>query len=299
LAVGIIGSGFGLYGYLPALVIGCRERVVLAARYRSTLLSRPDVASLADAVIWADDDDHVLSLSSAVIVARRPVDSLAICKSALENGNITRILVEKPIAPTPELAAALLSEMSAAGMAFDAGYNFHLTPWSKRLTDHLETATPYSSINIQWAFQAHHYRFDLQNWKRRHEDGGGALRFFGIHIVALLARLGFRSVAFSSAARTDGEVRSWSARFLNSNNVSCEVSVKADADDAVFRVFGAGQSWSVEQCSPYDGIERWAGYDGRVPIVAQLCHQFLSSEPQLKLHEDIVELWRRVEQAAA
>lgn len=299
MAVGIIGSGFGLYGYLPALVIGCRERVVLAARYRTTLLGRPDVASLADAVIWADDDDHVLSLSSALIVARRPVDSSAICRSALENGNITRILVEKPIAPSPELAAVLLSDMSTAGMAFDAGYNFHLTPWAARLVDHLETAAPHSSINIEWAFQAHHYRFDLQNWKRRHEDGGGALRFYGIHIVALLARLGFSSVAFSHAARTDGEVRSWSARFLNSDKVTCDVSVKADADEAVFRVFGAGRLLAVEQYSPYDGIEGWAGYDGRVPIVAQLCHQFLSSEQQLELHKDIVELWLRAEQAIA
>jgi predicted dehydrogenase len=299
LAVGIIGSGFGLYGYLPALVIGCRQHVILAARYKAILLSRPDVASLTNAVIWADDDDHLLSLSSALIIARRPADSLAICRSALEHNNIKRILIEKPIAPTPELAAAILNQMSAARIAFDAGYNFHLTPWSKSLADHLKTVEPHSSIHIEWDFRAHHYRFQLQNWKRHHEDGGGALRFYGIHIVALLARLGFKSVAFSSAPRVDGDVKSWSARLLNSENVACDISVKTDADETAFRVFDNAQPFSVKQCSPYDNIGRWNDYDGRVPVVADLCREFLSlPEREFNvLHNNIVELWHRLEQA--
>ena len=45
----IRGSGFGLYGYLPALV-GCGRRVVLPERYRARFAERPELAPFANEV---------------------------------------------------------------------------------------------------------------------------------------------------------------------------------------------------------------------------------------------------------
>lgn len=45
--IAILGSGFGLYGYLPALVAHCVQRVVLPERYRQRLEERSELAQYA------------------------------------------------------------------------------------------------------------------------------------------------------------------------------------------------------------------------------------------------------------
>ena len=61
--VAILGSGFGLYGYLPAIAVGCRQHVVLPERYRERMRLRADVGDLTDSVEWAASDDAMLELS--------------------------------------------------------------------------------------------------------------------------------------------------------------------------------------------------------------------------------------------
>ena len=52
----ILGSGFGLYGYLPALVEGCEQPVVLPERYRARFDERSELARFAINVQWEDDE---------------------------------------------------------------------------------------------------------------------------------------------------------------------------------------------------------------------------------------------------
>ena len=69
----ILGSGFGLYGYLPALqALGCR--VVLPLRYRSIIENRAELSGFAERIGWAADDTDAIDQADAVVVARRPAD---------------------------------------------------------------------------------------------------------------------------------------------------------------------------------------------------------------------------------
>jgi len=41
--------------------------------------------------------------------------------------------------------------------------------------------------------KADHFKNNKDNWKRDHKQGGGPLRFYGIHLIAVLAELGYTS----------------------------------------------------------------------------------------------------------
>ena len=57
--VGIVGSGFGLYGYLPALVEVGKMNVILPGRYKDKFLARSELKIYADYIHWVSDDgDH-------------------------------------------------------------------------------------------------------------------------------------------------------------------------------------------------------------------------------------------------
>ena len=65
----IRGSGFGLYGYLPA-VIG--HGVVLPLRYKDKLSQMPQARVLSDQVQWVADDQTAQEQADTIIIAIPP-----------------------------------------------------------------------------------------------------------------------------------------------------------------------------------------------------------------------------------
>ena len=52
-----------------------------------------------------------------------------------------------------------------------------------------------SNVRIGWNFQAAHFRSNSpESWKANSQNGGGALRFYGIHLLACAAELGYQTV---------------------------------------------------------------------------------------------------------
>ena len=94
---GIIGSGFGLYGYLPAMLLHQSGPVLLAERSRPRLVGRPELAWTLPRIAWARDSRELLERASVLAIAIPPVaqqilleESPGLCARAL--------LLEKPIA---------------------------------------------------------------------------------------------------------------------------------------------------------------------------------------------------------
>ena len=67
----ILGSGFGMYGYLPAL-IECGMKVALPERYRSVIGGRTELVQYMPEVIWCAGTEEALALANGAVVAVRP-----------------------------------------------------------------------------------------------------------------------------------------------------------------------------------------------------------------------------------
>ena len=302
----ILGSGFGIYGYLPALVDGCTQRIVLPDRYRTYFNARSELARFVGDVEWRPEETSMLDCAEGVVLALRPIDQVEWLKRCLVRPNIEYLLLEKPLAQSPDIAEVMLDNLIRSGKIFRVGYTFRYTTWGMQLLSFLGANTG-GRLSIRWHFLAHHLKNDLRNWKRSNAMGGGAIRFYGIHIIALLAEIGYRDVSLSRAFGTSSnEFEKWIAIFTGSGLPECEVVVDSKAIASEFRVEqtlnasdGCTSIIFADLCDPFasDGEScHLGGIDQRVPILSRLCRSLWEKETgEHEWHDATIKLWRRVE----
>ncbi len=303
----ILGSGFGLYGYLPALVDGCAQRIVLPERYRASFFARSELARFASGVQWELDESAALDCADGVVLALRPLDQNEWLHRCLARSNIERLLLEKPLAHSPEAAAATFDDLIRSCKVFRIGYTFRYTPWGMQKLSALGSTRRSGSLSIQWSFCAHHFRHDLQNWKRFNATGGGVIRFYGIHIIALLAEIGYREVFLSRAfGSSPDEIEKWMAVFTGSGLPECEVLVDTRSNVNKFLVEqssnpSVGQTTTVfaNLSDPFDLESKscqLTRIDQRVPILSRLCRSLWEEGANdYEWYDATIKLWRRTE----
>ena len=186
----ILGSGFGLYGYMPALIAVGRGPVFTLERYRNVVRSRTELRKYEQRLVFVNQRDDLIAHCNRMVIALRPADQAGLLDELLVREWQGALFLEKPVAPTPAQSITLLQRLKAAHLPFRIGFTFLYTSWFAELAKvirHLD-ATPFN-LTFNWNFCAHHYRTGKETWKRYVAEGGGCLRFYGIHIVALLAAL--------------------------------------------------------------------------------------------------------------
>ncbi|HSW83090.1 MAG TPA: Gfo/Idh/MocA family oxidoreductase [Usitatibacter sp.] len=296
----VVGSGFGLYGYLPALV-DSGERVVLPRAYEAKVRARPELLRCLAGIEWADDADAALSRAGSVVIAAPPRHQIEVAARCAALSHIERIVLEKPVAPTPVEASRVLAELDRAKKRYRVGYTMLHARWHENLE--WPRATDRASIvDIDWTFMAHHFAHGLHNWKRSHEAGGGVLRFFGVHLVALLARHGYDAVRESSLqGGREAEPERWQATFAGPGLPECRVRVDSRRETERFEIAhtqeGARRAL-VALRDPFGQERPGAGDDPRVGILQRLLATFaLDDRAFHALYARTNEIWREVENA--
>lgn len=158
--------------------------------------------------------------------------------------------------------------------------------------------------SLDWTFLAHHYRNDLANWKRYDTEGGGALRFYGIHLIALLAELGYDDVSASMAwGPSDAETQRWGATFISPSLAPFTANIDSRAGETLFRIMLHGASQGTDtiasQPDPFSGERSTSpqGQDVRVAVLERLCRSLSEDDDDhARRQQAIIRLWTRVEE---
>lgn len=293
--IAILGAGFGLYGYLPALVEGCGERVILPEKSRGQFEARPELARFAAAVQWERDANAALMRADGVVLALPPSAQAQWIPQCLHNPRIKYLLLEKPLAPSPTEASAIWADVVHSSKAIRIGYTFRFTDWAKDLCAAI-SGSGTRTLSIEWNFHAHHFRHDLASWKRSHAAGGGAIRFYGIQLIALLAEIGYCEVVVSrGSGRSEDEIENWMAIFAGPALPECAVTVRTRSPKAEFRI--TGRTLEVTQSDPFENS--WAtDLDRRIAPLTALCQTLWQPENGESVwYERTIALWREVESA--
>lgn len=288
--IAVFGSGFGLYGYLPALAGLAGRKVILPSRYRERFSKRSELAFFAGNIAWATSDADAIERAEEAVVALDPLHQPQKVADCLARPNIRRLIVEKPLASTEAEASSLLEELIESRRQLRIGYTLRFTPWAERLRARFATTLP-SALAIDWRFQAHHFRHDVDTWKRSAEAGGGPVRFFGIHLLAVLAELGFDRVSRSSA-----DDNRWSAT-LTGKGRSASIALDSRSPTDRFAVFADGAV--IDGKEPFEETAppaRFPGNDRRVPVLHRLYCSFETDDaPEYAIYRRTQTLWRQVE----
>jgi predicted dehydrogenase len=289
--IAVLGSGFGLYGYLPALAGLAGRQVLLPLRYRPRFEARQELACFASKIVWVATDEEALDRAEAAVIALRPEQQPGKVEDCLRRPNIRRLILEKPLAASEPEASALLDRLRQAGRPFRMGYTLRLTPWADRLRRQVASAVP-SHVEVDWRFRAHHFRHNVDTWKRSAEVGGGPLRFFGIHLLALFAELGYRRVHTATL-----DERRWIATLDGPGGQRVEIAVDSDADVERFAV-SAGEVL-IDGKGPFDDVPEltaFPGNDRRVPLLHRLFESFAADDTaEYRIYAHTQALWRQAE----
>lgn len=268
--IGILGGGFGLYGYLPA---ACRlpgTQVLLPARYAPTVRARTEIAPLAARVCWVPDEHTLWERADLLLVARRPADQEQLLRQRPLTTRVRTLLLEKPLAPDPARARMLLHDLARTPLRLKSGFTLARCRWADVL-DH-----PAGPVSLRWHFRAHHFTHDRPVWKRDPAQGGGALRFFGLHLLAALTRAGGAVTVRDSriAAQVGTDAVRWTATLATDDGQPITIDVHTDADEPRFELH-VNQRLQVAAISPFEvpdgaGADRSEGNDVRVPLLTAL-----------------------------
>jgi hypothetical protein len=244
--IGILGSGFGLYGYLPALASISNQDILLQRRYESIYDSRLELSEFKNRIQWVDSIEQIISFSELIVFALQPNFQY---KLIIENTNQLvnkKLILEKPLAKNTEDADRILFTLNRYNINFRVAYTLIYTSWASKLKFLCDSNCSSDNILIEWIFLAHHYETKNISWKRDSTQGGGIINFYGIHFIALCVFLGFQKLISSSAKFfSNNDIYEWECELQNLRGKKIKLRLNSFSKKTRFRI-------SLKSSSIYD-----------------------------------------------
>jgi hypothetical protein len=179
--VGILGGGFGLYGYLPAC-INLGWKVHTLNRYCDTIVNRPELQSYVSQIVFHDHEESLTSAVDTLICARDPDSQEKLVKFI--DKSFDHLFLEKPLTANVVSHIEVLDLLLASEQNFSVGYLFSFTDWFNQVISH-ESLKSRPNIAIEW-----NIRPKESDWKFNKKSGGGLGSFYGIHFIPLIISMG-------------------------------------------------------------------------------------------------------------
>jgi predicted dehydrogenase len=298
---GIIGGGFGLYGYLPALVLNKINSVLILEKNRSFIESRPELNEFIPYIEFVSTKELIFIKADSLIFAVPPAAQEG-CVEEIINLRYKNLILEKPLARTPERAESVLNCAFNLAESVRVGYSFQGSYWAKNEFNSQKIQKS-KKIRFKWLFTAHHFSANNKSWKAIHEMGGGALRFYGIQLIAYICELPDVNQITSQifCDKKNGPYR-WQARITLENDVEIEINLDSKKRTSIFEI----ETWSNDEGriggkyqNPFEGESQLKGLDSRVPIMADIIKSLqYSNDPYYIKYKKINKLWARIENSS-
>ena len=197
--IGIIGSGFGMYGLLPSFS-SLPDCQVVAFCGKKTDRVMKECEKYHVSKIYSDWKKMLdIEELDVVAIAVIPQNQYEICLVAIKKG--INIFAEKPLAATLFQAKELLKFAEAKKIIHSIDFIFpEISAWED-LKKMLKTQQlgKISKITLDWDFLSYDIRNKLRTWKTDASLGGGALSFYFSHCLYYLEWLfGSMSIKKSS-----------------------------------------------------------------------------------------------------
>lgn len=181
LKIGIIGSGFGVIGLLPAFgsLKGCK--VVAVCAKASVPLARY-CKQFGIKHIYTDwrrllEDKELDAVALAVV----PSAQYQIAKVAITKG--LHVFAEKPLAANVTQARELLALAKKKKITHGIDFMFPEIPEWKRVKELIDNKTygELQHVSVNWDWLSANIKNQKTSWKTSHAEGGGALSFYFSH----------------------------------------------------------------------------------------------------------------------
>ena len=212
----LLGKGFALKVYLPALLaINCKK-ILLASSAKKNI----DNDAIIQYIEWIDDEEIVNNKFYKIIIAEPPEKQYKlICDMSLWR-NTNNLILEKPIADNNKKAKYLIDILNKNKTKYSINYSFRYTKWFDSIYRYIHNNNNKGDIDIIWKFRGRHQQKEKESWKTYHSLGGGVIKYYGIHLIAILSDIGYSNVNKSNIFnQPKNKLTSWSSEFISKDKL--------------------------------------------------------------------------------
>lgn len=186
LKIGIIGSGFGLYGLLPAFnsMKDCQV-VAICGKKTDRLVNYCENIGLRN--IYTDWQQMLNNEQlHAIAIAVPPSIQYQIAKAAIGKG--LHIFAEKPLSATLHQAEEMLALAQTNDITHTVDFIFPEIDLWRKVKKFIDTSHfgKLKHISSHWDFLSYEVKNKIFSWKTNIAEGGGALSFYFSHVLYYL-----------------------------------------------------------------------------------------------------------------
>lgn len=294
----ISGSGFGLYGYLPAVLESNYDTVVLCEKFKSKILARQELNKYYSQIKWVNTDFEAYKHSDTLILSLPPEQQYLLIKKVLNTDDFKfkKIFLEKPLSVNSIYAGDLLSLLKKSGVRFRIAYTFMFCEWYNSLINYFDNCRN-ANVHLIWKFNAFHINNNISSWKADSDKGGGVLNFYGIHIIAVLAALKFFRIDSSNlVGPSNNNLTKWNAVFSDGNANKILVEVDTNSLDIQFSIEdkSSNDGYSLNMESPFSNEYKLESQDIRINSLVQYLKTMDDNKDPYMFYDEVNILWSKV-----
>jgi len=214
--VGILGGGFGLYGYLPAFA-NLQYDIYTLSKYENYINKRPDLDRYIENINFLNEEKELINKVDYINVARNPESQY---QFLIHNKpySFKHLYLEKPIAHQGAAYSECIENFKIEKTSFSVFYSLTYMDWYNNIIKEMMKGVN-QKIEIVWKIKQ-----KSSSWKQDITKGGGMLKFYGIHFIKMIidANLTLKNATMSESKL---EINLESKNF-NLLNISIESSNK-------------------------------------------------------------------------
>ena len=292
----IMGKGFALNVYLPAIASLGINKFALEVEAKTLINSNKKLKQIEKDIKWIERSEINKTKFSKIIIAEPPKKQfdLIVLESLWKNCDY--FILEKPLAENVNKASLLLELLNSKKIKYLINYTFRYTNWYKRVSNNIKNNSHEEEIVIIWSFTGRHIHKQINSWKKNHFEGGGVIKYYGIHLIAILSDIGYTDIKKSEVIKkSDDNYISWACEFESTKKLP-KLKLYIDSDSLSDKFFWLRNKKPIlELDSPFSEESTELYSDRRIPLAINLLKDNYSEMLNLK-NIRALNLWSKVEE---
>ncbi len=174
--VGILGGGFGLYGYLPAFA-NLDFEIFTLEKYERFIRKRADLTKYIKDINFLKEED-LLSKVDCISISRNPESQYKFLVN-YKDYEFNHLYLEKPIAHNTVSYKKCIENLEIQKTNFSVFYSLTYMDWYRNIIEEIKEGAN-QNFKIEWKIKQ-----SVSTWKQDVSKGGGLLNFYGIHFFKM------------------------------------------------------------------------------------------------------------------
>ena len=296
---GILGYRFGIYGYLPALIESGFQKTLISDRGKDIFYKIKELSHLEKFIEWKNQEEFSKKYFQNIVLALPPTAQYKYITEKSILSQSKNFIFEKPIAPSPSQSLSIIREISKENINYKVNYSFLYTKWYSNIREEILKLNSDCKVKISWKFKAYHFLNQIDSWKQYNSLGGGAIRFYGIHIIAFLASLGYLHIDKSIGYQYSKDIIYKWVVSIPKTKFLPEIDLSLDSDSSynsfyISYINNGNENILLNLSSPFEIEKNIKNYDQRVsPLIHLITNK--SAHSNIIFQENVIRLWQNIE----